>query len=190
MFTFMFMYLFAGTRFASGGADQTVIIWNAESIEAILKYTHTDSIQCLSYSPVSQQLLSCTASDIGKSCNVPTMCQCVLHIHLGHTFQLGPCICSVYMYIHFFLVLLEEGKMQNLRSYFLIAIGLWSLEQKSVTKLKVSSRATSCAWTNDGQYFAVGLFSGIISIWSKVSPSLSTCVDGIVERPNLIYSSL
>ena len=86
---FMYMYLFTGTRFASGGADRTVIIWNAESIEAILKYTHTDSIQCLSYSPVSQQLLSCTASYIGKSCNVRTMCQCVLHIHvyLGHTYS-------------------------------------------------------------------------------------------------------
>ena len=79
----MYMYLFSGTRFASGGADRTVIIWNAELIEAILKYTHTDSIQCLSYSPVSQQLLSCTASDIGKSCNVRTMCQCVLHIHVN-----------------------------------------------------------------------------------------------------------
>lgn len=105
----------------SGGADRTVIIWNAESIEAILKYTHTDSIQCLSYSPVSQQLLSCTASDIG----------------------------------------------------------LWSQEQKSVTKLKVSSRAACCAWTNDGQYFAVGLFSGIISIRSKMGDEKVR-----VERPS------
>ena len=54
-----------GTRFASGGADKTVIIWDAESVEGILKYTHTDSIQCLAYSTVSQQLLSCTSSDIG-----------------------------------------------------------------------------------------------------------------------------
>ena len=80
---FMFMYLLTGTRFASGGADRTVIIWNTELIEALLKYTHTDSIQCLAYSPVSQQLLSCTASDIGKSCNVRTMCQCVLHIDIN-----------------------------------------------------------------------------------------------------------
>ena len=99
----MYMYLFSGTRFASGGADRTVIIWNAESIEAILKYTHTDSIQCLSYSPVSQQLLSCTASDIGKSCNVHTMCQCVLHIHVNIRIS-WPYIFSynvqVYMCVH------------------------------------------------------------------------------------------
>ena len=114
---FMYMYLFSGTRFASGGADRTVIIWNAESIEAILKYTHTDSIQCLSYSPVSQQLLSCTASDIGKSCNVHTMCQCVLHIHVNIRIS-WPYIFSydfvtMYKYICAFIAVLEEDRMQN-----------------------------------------------------------------------------
>lgn len=33
--------------------------------EGILKYTHNDSIQCLAYNPVSQQLASGTASDFG-----------------------------------------------------------------------------------------------------------------------------
>ena len=50
--------------------------------------------------------------------------------------------------------------------------GLWSPEQKSVAKFKVPSRATSCAWTNDGQYFAVGLFTGLVSIRSKASPAM------------------
>ena len=62
----MFIYC-AGSRFASGGADKTVIIWDAESKEGVLKYTHNDSIQCLAYCPVSQLLLSCTSSDIGLS---------------------------------------------------------------------------------------------------------------------------
>ena len=125
---YVHVHLFSGTRFASGGTDRTVIIWNAESIEAILKYTHIDSIQCLSYSPVSQQLLSCTASDIGKSCNVCTMCQCVLHIHVNNytyilviDIQLGSCY-NVHVYtckcaFIAVLVLLEEGRTQNLSIY-------------------------------------------------------------------------
>lgn len=33
--------------------------------EGILKYTHNDAIQCMSYNPVTQQLASATASDVG-----------------------------------------------------------------------------------------------------------------------------
>jgi intraflagellar transport protein 122 len=33
--------------------------------EGILKYTHNDSIQCLAYNPITQQLASGTASDLG-----------------------------------------------------------------------------------------------------------------------------
>ncbi|KAK3754001.1 hypothetical protein QZH41_009256 [Actinostola sp. cb2023] len=95
-------------RFASGGADKSVVIWTSK-LEGILKYTHNDSIQCMAYNPVTQQLASCTANDFG----------------------------------------------------------LWSPEQKSVSKHKVPSRVTSCCWTNDGQYLALGLFNGFISIRNK-----------------------
>ena len=44
-----------GKRFASGGADKTIIIWTSKC-EGILKYSHTESIQCLAYNPVTQQL--------------------------------------------------------------------------------------------------------------------------------------
>ncbi|WIA11467.1 hypothetical protein OEZ85_011583 [Tetradesmus obliquus] len=57
-------YAFNGKRFASGGADKTVIIWTSKA-EGILKYTHNDSIQCLAYNPITQQLASGTASDLG-----------------------------------------------------------------------------------------------------------------------------
>ena len=57
--------LTAGERFASGGADKNVIIWNSE-LEGILKYSHNEAVQCLTYSPVSHQLLSCATTDIGK----------------------------------------------------------------------------------------------------------------------------
>lgn len=46
-------------------------------------------------------------------------------------------------------------------------IGLWSPEHRNVAKRKVSCRVCSCSWTNDGQYFALGLFNGLVSIWTK-----------------------
>ena len=45
--------------------------------------------------------------------------------------------------------------------------GLWSAEQKSVQKHKINSRINCCAWTNDGQYIALGLGSGFVSIRGK-----------------------
>lgn len=97
-----------GKKFASGGADKQVIIWTHKA-EGILKYNHNESIQCLSYNPVTQQLASGTASDLG----------------------------------------------------------LWSPEQKSVSKHKVSSKILSMSWTSDGLHLALGLFSGHVSIRDK-----------------------
>ena len=51
-------------RFASGGADKTVIIWTSRA-EGVLRYSHSDSIQALAYNPVSGQLASATATDFG-----------------------------------------------------------------------------------------------------------------------------
>lgn len=53
-----------GKRFASGGEDKTIIIWTSKA-EGILKYSHNDSIQCLCYNAITQQLASGTAGDFG-----------------------------------------------------------------------------------------------------------------------------
>uniref|UniRef100_A0A3Q4C0N9 Intraflagellar transport protein 122 homolog n=1 Tax=Mola mola TaxID=94237 RepID=A0A3Q4C0N9_MOLML len=45
--------------------------------------------------------------------------------------------------------------------------GLWFPEQKSVNKHKVSSKITCCGWTNDGQYLALGMMNGVVSIRNK-----------------------
>ena len=97
-----------GKRFASGGADKTIIIWTAKA-EGILKYSHNDSVQCLCYNSVTQQLASATATDFG----------------------------------------------------------LWSPEQKSVAKHKVTSRVMCMSWTNDGTCLALGHFTGQISLRDK-----------------------
>ena len=57
-------YASNGERFASGGADCMVVIWTSTA-EGILKYSHNDSIQALGYNPVTHQLASATANDIG-----------------------------------------------------------------------------------------------------------------------------
>jgi intraflagellar transport protein 122 len=78
-----------GTRFASGGADNTVIIWT-NAAEGILKYTHNDSIQCLAYNPVTQQLASATATDFGlwspeaKSVHKVKVSATQVHMHQHH----------------------------------------------------------------------------------------------------------
>ncbi|KAJ8046678.1 hypothetical protein HOLleu_05441 [Holothuria leucospilota] len=97
-----------GKRFASGSADKSVIIWT-NKLEGILKYTHNDALQCLSFNPITHQLASCACSDFG----------------------------------------------------------LWSMEQKAVSKHRCVSRTTCCSWTNDGQYLAIGMYNGQISIRTK-----------------------
>ena len=94
-----------GKRFASGGADKTIIIWTAKA-EGILKYCHNEAIQKLVYNPVTQQLASTTSSDFG----------------------------------------------------------LWSPEKKQVTKHRLKDRVLTASWTNDGQYLALGLFNGNVTI--------------------------
>ncbi|GAB5355532.1 hypothetical protein AAMO2058_000213600 [Amorphochlora amoebiformis] len=102
------VYSHDGTRFASGGADKTIVIWTSK-FSPILKYSHTESIQCLAYNPITTQLASATAIDFG----------------------------------------------------------LWSPEQKSVQKFKVTAKVLCCAWTSKGQYIALGQYNGHISIRDK-----------------------
>uniref|UniRef100_A0A674MN24 Intraflagellar transport protein 122 homolog n=1 Tax=Takifugu rubripes TaxID=31033 RepID=A0A674MN24_TAKRU len=56
---------------------------------------------------------------------------------------------------------------QQLASCTCSDFGLWSPDQKSVSKHKVSSRITCCGWTNDGQYLALGMINGVVSIRNK-----------------------
>lgn len=47
--------------------------------------------------------------------------------------------------------------------------GLWSPEQKNVTKTKLTGRITCCAWSADGQLLAFGLYNGQVHIRDKVN---------------------
>ncbi|KAK7605351.1 hypothetical protein V9T40_007209 [Parthenolecanium corni] len=98
-------YCLDGTKFASGGADKTVIIWTSK-LEALLKYPHSDAVQCLAFNPVTNVLASCAITDFS----------------------------------------------------------FWSLGQKSIQKFKINSRINCCSWNYDGQYLALGLANGNVSI--------------------------
>lgn len=98
-----------GKKFASGSADKTVIIWTVK-LEGILKYSHSEGIQCLEFNPVTHQLASCSVTDFA----------------------------------------------------------FWSSEQKNVQKFKIQAKINCCSWTNDGQYIAIGLANGIVSIRNKL----------------------
>ncbi|XP_046605986.1 intraflagellar transport protein 122 homolog isoform X1 [Neodiprion virginianus] len=55
----------------------------------------------------------------------------------------------------------------QLLSCALSDIAFWSTEQKAVQKLKSGGRVNCCAWTKDGQYLAIGLALGYVSIRNK-----------------------
>ncbi|KAK7201717.1 intraflagellar transport protein 122 [Novymonas esmeraldas] len=57
-------YAADGKRFASGGADRTVIVWSSKG-EGIVKYQHKESIQALAHNPGSSQLASVSSIDWG-----------------------------------------------------------------------------------------------------------------------------
>ena len=50
--------------------------------------------------------------------------------------------------------------------------GIWSPDQSNVTKEKVTSKILSCSWAYVGNFFAIGLESGSISIRKGNGPEL------------------
>ncbi|KAK4469081.1 hypothetical protein MN116_006670 [Schistosoma mekongi] len=107
--------------FGSGSADKCVIIWKSSTLEALAKYVHNESIQCLEFNPITMLLASTGSTDFG----------------------------------------------------------FWTMDQKNVVKTKISARPTCCSWKSDGQFLAIGLYSGVISIRNKETQEVAK-----IERPS------
>jgi intraflagellar transport protein 122 len=72
---------------------------------------------------------------------------------------------------------------QQLASVTSTDFGLWSPDQKSVSKHKITARGLSCSWTPDGQHLAIGQFDGKVTIRAKDgSEKLS------IQRANPVWS--
>ncbi|KAL3157461.1 hypothetical protein ABBQ32_011928 [Trebouxia sp. C0010 RCD-2024] len=71
-------------------------------------------------------------------------------------------------------VLAYNPLSQQLASGTANDFGLWSPDLKHVAKHKVTSKVVSLAWTNDGQFLALGLYDGHISIRTRVGEETTT----------------
>lgn len=78
----------------------------------------------------------------------------------------------------------------QLLSCSLSDIAFWSPEQKAVVKHKSRGRVNCCAWTRDGQYLAIGLASGYVSIRNKVCFIYMNYVLSKILKYNLIKKIL
>ncbi|NWT25565.1 IF122 protein, partial [Cardinalis cardinalis] len=149
-----------GKRFASGSADKSVIIWTSK-LEGILKYT-----------PLKQQLHVLLSAHLsGVSWSLHRACTSTLGLGFGYNFQsyFSKHCCNLDEIQHNDSIqcVSYNPLTHQLASCSSGDFGLWSPEQKSVSKHKTSSRITCCSWTNDGQYLALGMFNGIVSIRNK-----------------------
>ncbi|KAL7471056.1 hypothetical protein ACHAXS_011334 [Conticribra weissflogii] len=54
-----------GSQLASGGSDNTTIIWDGNSLKGVLKFSHDTSVQAVAFHPTSNILASCSNMDFG-----------------------------------------------------------------------------------------------------------------------------
>jgi intraflagellar transport protein 122 len=53
-----------------------------------------------------------------------------------------------------------------------VDFGIWTPDQKQVAKEKVASRILSVSWSSDGNFLALGLLSGLISVRNQKAEEL------------------
>eukprot|EP01135_Chromosphaera_perkinsii_P010267 Nk52_evm9s2085 gene=Nk52_evmTU9s2085 len=129
------------------GAGNKVLVYNTSNGEVLHTLKgHKDSVYCLSFAHDGSRFASGGADKTVIIWN--ENCEGILKYAHNDTIQ-----CMAYNPLN-----------HQLLSCTASDFGLWSSEQKSVSKHKLSSKALCCSWTSDGQYMALGLQNGQISI--------------------------
>ncbi|NXD37907.1 IF122 protein, partial [Copsychus sechellarum] len=118
---------------------------------------HKDTVYCVAYAKDGKwhlgALFACSVKCISPVCDCPVKLE---KWTLSQSQHNDPIQCVSYNPLTHQLASCSSGDF-----------GLWSPEQKSVSKHKTSCKITCCSWTNDGQYLALGMFNGIVSIRNK-----------------------
>ncbi|XP_063240162.1 intraflagellar transport protein 122 homolog isoform X2 [Bacillus rossius redtenbacheri] len=142
-------------------AGQRVLVYDASDGSLIQPLKgHKDTVYCVSYAKDGKRFASGSAD---KTVIIWTSrLEGVLKYSHGDALQ-----CLAY-----------NPVSHHLASCSLSDFAFWSAEQKAVQKHKSGARINACAWTNDGQYLALGLGSGCVSIRNKAGEEKSR-----IERP-------
>lgn len=133
-----------------------------QQAEGILKYTHNDSIQCLAYNPVTQQLASGAASDLGLWS--PEQKAVTKHkVGRGLARTLAPWCRSMERLAR------PTHPLARPQCGAFVAVSSRAHAPLQVLRptcvaLQVPSKILSVAWTMDGTLLAVGCYDGSVSI--------------------------
>eukprot|EP00927_Polykrikos_kofoidii_P071466 TRINITY_DN6772_c0_g1_i1.p1 TRINITY_DN6772_c0_g1~~TRINITY_DN6772_c0_g1_i1.p1 ORF type:complete len:1294 (+),score=238.21 TRINITY_DN6772_c0_g1_i1:115-3996(+) len=131
-------------------AGNRVLVYNATDGDLVHQLKgHKDSVFCVAYSKHGKKFASGGADK-----------QVIIWTHKAE---------GILKYNHNESIqcLAYNPVTQQLASGTASDFGLWSPEQKSVAKHKVSSKILAMSWTNDGLHVALGLFNGHVSIRDK-----------------------
>jgi WD40 repeat protein len=94
-----------GTHFASGGADNSVVIWKSSG-QGKLKYPHSAAIQRVKYNPVSFLLASCTDVSWTLSSLVLVLYMaCELAVNVSLFFCNLDCKCILYAAVRALIIM-------------------------------------------------------------------------------------
>nr|CAG4716983.1 unnamed protein product [Naegleria fowleri] len=182
-----------GKVFASGGADNTVIVWTNTG-EGKLKYSHNDSIQCVAFNPSTNQLLSCACSDFAiwsqdekeiQKTKVNSKILCCSWTNDGQHLALGFFDGNVRIYNREAKELVNFTRSEPIwtisfnpsrdEQYDILAVGCWDqtlsfyhLSGKQIIKdQKLGFDPCCISYFSNGEYLCVGGSSGEVSLWNK-----------------------